>query len=196
MINKMLNNIHSYICDTEYKSKKTAGEEAFPIVGNASICEDKQVLGIGFLKSPNSKVHYGMRAEYAEDFSADNPIIKVIVQTGGGETEEYNINIDKIDTKNATEMEMFALCSYADANGMGTGGSFGSWQTLNYYRDNANHNGYFEMSNTINRFKTLKQDWMVMVSSMMKDYLNSGLYRQVLDGNKLLGIFGGYVGKN
>lgn len=195
MINKLLSNINFNICDNEYKNKKTAGQEVFNSVEKENVCDDEKVLGIGFLKVPNSKVHYGMRAEYAEDFSNDNPIIKVIVQKGGGVTEEYNININEIDTKNATEIEIFALCSYADANGMGTGGTFGSWQTLNYYRDNANHNGYFEMSNTVEQFKTLKQNWTVMVSSMMKDYLNSGLYKQVLDGNKLLNIFEKYLGQ-
>ena len=73
--------------------------------------------------------------------------------------------------------------------GNGTGGTFGSWQTLNYYRDNAAHNGYFEMTNTMEHFKSIKQDWTLMVSAVIGDYMNAGLYKQALDGNKLLGIF-------
>lgn len=192
---EIVSNVSSNICDREYKSEKAAGQKVFHAEEKADICDDEKVLGIGFLKVPDSNIHYGMRAEYAEASSDENPVIKVLIQKGGGVTEEYNVNINEINTKNATEIEMFALCCYADANGMGTGGTFGSWQTLNYYRDNANHNGYFEMSNTVSEFKTLKQNWMQMVSSMMKDYLNSGLYRQVLDGNKLLNIFESYAGQ-
>lgn len=38
-------------------------------------------------------------------------------------------------------------------------------------------------------FKTLKQDWTSMVESMINDYMNGGLYKQAMDGNKLMNIF-------
>ena len=44
---------------------------------------DERLLGIGFLKG-SGNMHYGMRAEYAEDYSEDNPIIAVRVQKGKG----------------------------------------------------------------------------------------------------------------
>ncbi len=128
----------------------------------------------------------------AEDYSEENPVIKVNV-TRQGKTEEYRININEVNPRNASEIEMFALCNYADAKGIGTGGTFGSWQTLNYYRDNASHNGYFELANGIDSFKSVKQDWMKMVRLMMKDYMDAGLFKQSLDGKGLLGIFERYV---
>lgn len=150
---------------------------------------DERLLGIGFLSDPSSNMHYGMRAEYAENYSVDNPIITVKVQKGCGVIEEHNIDIRNVKPENATEIEMFVLCNYAGAKGNGTGGTFGSWQTLNYYRDNAAHNGYFEMTNTVEHFRKIKQDWASMVSAMISDYRNAGLYKQALDGNKLLNIF-------
>ena len=129
---------------------------------------------------------------YAEDYSEENPVIKVNV-TRQGKTEEYRININEVNPRNASEIEMFALCNYADAKGIGTGGTFGSWQTLNYYRDNASHNGYFELANGIDSFKSVKQNWMKMVRLMMKDYMEAGLFKQSLDGKGLLGIFERYV---
>ena len=129
---------------------------------------------------------------YAEDYSEDNPVIKVNVTKPSG-TEEYRININEVNPRFATEIEMFALCSYADAKGIGTGGTFGSWQTLNYYRDNASHNGYFELTNGTDSFQSVKQDWMKMVQLMMKDYMEAGLFKQSLDGKGLLGIFERYV---
>ena len=157
------------------------------------IAETKnKVLGMGFLHEKNNTVHYGMCAMYAEDYSEDNPVIKVTVTKPNGK-EEYHININEVNPRNASEIEMFALCNYADAKGIGTGGTFGSWQTLNYYRDNASHNGYFEMTNGTDSFKSVKQDWMKMVQTMMKDYMEAGLFKQSLDGQGLLGIFGKYV---
>ena len=129
---------------------------------------------------------------YAEDYSEENPVIKVNV-TRQGKTEEYRININEVNPRNASEIEMFALCNYADAKGIGTGGTFGSWQTLNYYRDNASHNGYFELAIGIDSFKSVKQNWMKMVRLMMKDYMDAGLFKQSLDGKGLLGIFERYV---
>ena len=133
-----------------------------------------------------------MRAEYAENDSEDHPVIKVTVQKPNGK-EEYHINIHDIDPQNATEIEMFALCNYVDAKGVGTGGTFGSWHTLNYYRDNAAHNGYFELTNGTDSFNSAKQDWMEMVQLMMKDYMGAGLYKQSIDGKGLLGIFERYA---
>lgn len=105
-----------------------------------------EILGMGFLHDKNNPISYGMTAKYAEDYSEENPVIKVTVTKPNGK-EEYRININEVNPRNASEIEMFALCNYADANGIGTGGTFGSWQTLNYYRDNASHNGYFELTN-------------------------------------------------
>ena len=150
--------------------------------------KETNVLGIGFLDVPGTNMKYGMKVEYAEEYSADNPVIKVTVQTLQG-AEEHLINVKEINPKNASEIEMFALCNYADATGQGTGGTFGSWQTLKYYSDNAVHNGYFERSDTMNLFKTRKQDWASMVESMISDYMNGGLYKQALDGNKLINLF-------
>ena len=149
--------------------------------------KENKTLGMGFLHDKNSPVSYGMVARYAEDSTESDPIIKVSLRS-----EEYCIKINEVNPRNASEIEMFALCCYADDKGSGTGGTFGSWQTLNYYRDNASHNGYFELSNGLDSFKSVKQDWMKMVQLMMKDYMGAGLYKQSLDGEGLLGIFERY----
>ncbi len=171
-----------------YKTEKSETQKTFQPCECANTDRDTDVLGIGFLSVPGTNMKYGMKAEYADNYSADNPVIKVTVQTLHG-AEEYHINVREINPGNASEIEMFALCNYADATGQGTGGAFGSWQTLKYYSDNAVHNGYFESSDTTELFQSLKQDWTSMVKSMIGDYMNGGLYKQALDGNKLLDIF-------
>lgn len=179
-------NITEY--NNTYKTEKSGIAKAFEVSESQNSDKEPNVLGIGFLDVPGTNMKYGMKAEYAEDYSADNPVIKVTVQTLQG-AEEHLINVKEINPKNASEIEMFALCNYADATGQGTGGTFGSWQTLKYYSDNAAYNGYFERSNTMDLFKTRKQDWASMVESMFSDYMNSGLYKQALDGNKLMNLF-------
>lgn len=64
---------------------------------------------------------------------------------------------------------------------------------MNYYKNNAAHNGYFEMTDTMEQFGSIKQDWASMVGAMINDYLNSGLYKQALDGKMLLGMFSGFI---
>ena len=189
---EIVNNTASGVYTKEYKSKNITKQTKEYSMKTETSKSNDAVLGIGFLHEKNNTVHYGMCAMYAEDYSEENPVIKVNV-TRQGKTEEYHININDVDPRNATEIEMFALCSYADAKGIGSGGTFGSWHTLNYYRDNAVHNGYFELPDGTDSFKSVKQDWMAMVQTMMKDYMEAGLYKQSLDGKGLLGIFERYV---
>ena len=192
---EITNNTASSAYVNEYRNKnmpKQDYESTMKMKMPETESKESEILGIGFLHNENNTVHYGMCAMYAEDYSEENPVIKVNV-TRQGKTEEYRININEVNPRNASEIEMFALCNYADAKGMGTGGTFGSWQTLNYYRDNASHNGYFELSNGLDSFKSVKQDWMKMVQLMMKDYMEAGLFKQSLDGKGLLGIFERYA---
>ncbi len=192
---EITNNTAAGIYTNNYKNKNMPGqdyENTMKRKTSETEVKENKILGIGFLHDKNGPISYGMCAMYAEDYSEENPVIKVNVTRQGG-TEEYRIDINKINPRFATEIEMFALCNYADAKGMGTGGTFGSWQTLNYYRDNASHNGYFELTNETDSFQSVKQDWMKMVQLMMKDYMEAGLYKQSLDGKGLLGIFERYA---
>ena len=185
---QITNNTTSGIYTNEYKSKSMTKQVSYEdTVKSKTSKTSGKTLGMGFTHDNNSPVSYGMVAKYAENSTEDNPIIKVSVRS-----EEYYININEVNPKNASEIEMFALCCYADDKGIGTGGTFGSWQTLNYYKDNAAHNGYFEMPDGTDSFKSVKQDWMKMVQLMMKDYMEAGVFKQALDGKGLLGIFERY----
>ena len=192
---EITNNTAAGVYTNDYKNKNTSKQDyentmkmKMPEIEN----KKSKILGMGFLHNENNTVHYGMCAMYAEEYSEENPVIKVTVTKPNGR-EEYHININEVNPRNASEIEMFALCNYADAKGLGTGGTFGSWQTLNYYRDNASHNGYFELTNGTDSFQSVKQDWMKMVQLMMKDYMEAGLFKQSLDGKGLLGIFERYA---
>lgn len=145
----------------------------------------EKVLGIGFLNEPTGNISYGMKAEYAEDSTSDAPIIKVTIQKIGSEEVHY-ISLNDVNVRNASEIEMFALCCYADDTGQGTGGTFGTWQTLNYYRANASDNGKFKLTKSVDLCLSVKQNWLSMIEQMRKLYMEAGLYKQVLDGDSLL----------
>lgn len=173
---EITNNTVAGVYTNEYKSKSASKQDyentmkrKMPKTEN----KESKVLGMGFLHDKNNAISYGMTAKYAEDYSEEDPVIKVTVTKPNGR-EEYRININEVNPRNASEIEMFALCNYADVKGIGTGGTFGSWQTLNYYRDNASHNGYFKLTNGTDSFQSVKQDWMKMVQIIWRqDYLSS-----------------------
>lgn len=168
------------------KSNGVLPDKSFQMDEN--IPKQEKVLGIGFLNAPTGNISYGMRAEYAEDSTSANPVIKVTIQTGHSE-ETHFVDVNQVDARNATEIEMFALCCYADDTGKGTGGKFGTWQTLNYYRTNAADNGNFNLTKSMESCFSIRQNWLLMIEQMRELYIKSGLYKQSLDGNLLLQCF-------
>ncbi len=180
----LIEKLESISCESNNQiSNKTLPDKSFQM--DEKMPGQEKVLGIGFLNAPAGNVSYGMKAEYAKDSTSDSPIIKVTIQTGHSEETHY-VNINHVDARNATEIEMFALCCYADDIGKGTGGKFGTWQTLNYYRTNAADNGNFNLSKSMDSCLSVRQNWLLMIEQMKNLYIASGLYRQSVDGNLLL----------
>lgn len=147
-----------------------------------------EVLGIGFLDAGGG-VSYGMTASYADGSTVENPVIKVSVTKGKNNVESFEININEIDVNNATAIEMFALCNYADAIGKGTDSTFGSWNTLKNFAYNAEHLEEFSLAGNYEDFISVKHDWSKMVASMTNTYMQAGIYKQLMDGKKLAEIF-------
>jgi len=149
---------------------------------------NSEVIGLTMLPADAYGMSYGMRAQYAANSTKENPIIQV-TSNYGGETVSYNVNINEVNPKNASQLEMFALCSYADDQRMSEAGTFGSYQKMKYYADNAQYNGYFNGLGSYESILGGKYNWTSMVSRMMTDYLNAGIYNQYHDGLGLLGLF-------
>ena len=140
--------------------------------------KDGKLLGIGFLSDSSSNssiVSYAMVASYADESTDDNPIVQVLVGKPEGKAELYNISINKIDPSRATELEMFALCNYLDDKGMGTGGTFGTWQDLKVIDINASVNGYTEDTGILATFNSRRKDWGKICKMMMEEYLGVGV---------------------
>lgn len=105
-----------------------------------------------------------LEAGYADDSTTDNPIIKVRISDESGANKEFKVNINDIDPRNATQLEMFALCSYAETHGISDlDKNCCSYKTL---ADCAFIGGYEESD--IADFVEKKQDWVEIVDKAEK----------------------------
>lgn len=148
-----------------------------------------EVLGFGTVYDANTNMSYGIRAEYAPNSTGSDPVINVTVQKGNGQTETHSVHIREINTMHASDLEMFALCAYGDATGRGTGNTFGSWQTLRVFSQNADGNGYGTAAgSSYEDFTTRKQNWNEIITRMTGDYAGAGCYEQVMDGKALINM--------
>ena len=153
----------------------------------ASISESKAVgepIGMTMMRFGNTNQHYGMVASYSIESTSDNPII-LVSSNYGGKNVTYEVNINEVNPRNASQLEMFALSSYMDDQGITDGGSFGTYSKMKYYGLNASNNGYNINIDDV----TEKTDWIDMLNEMMRLYFgNSQTYAQGIECQKILNV--------
>lgn len=132
----------------------------------------------------NEMMSYGMAAFNSDKSTAEDPIIK-ISSNYGGEQRYYDVHVNEVDPKNASAVEMFALCAYLDEQGVTDAGSFGSYNKLKVYGQNASESGNFiDLQDSSNY--NIRMDWIKMLREMAALYLgNPQTYRQSLDADQL-----------
>ncbi len=111
-------------------------------------------LGMGFVLTKGN-MGYGMTASRVVDPNSDETVIRVNVAMGGGESKAYEVNLNEVDPRNATAVEMFAYCQYRDATGNGANSTFGSWNALKQMIDPI---GGMEF-NSLEEATTKKMNW-------------------------------------
>lgn len=153
-------------------------------------CEEEgEFLGLTMVPEEGQTVTYGMRAMLPESSTPANPVVQVVSNLGG-EKVIYNVEINKVDPDNATQLEMFALLSYTDEKGMSDGGTFGSFQQLKVYSQNASLKGYCGDLSGGDIFINDTFEWSSILDQMMKDYFNAEIYKQSEDCRKLIDVLG------
>lgn len=145
--------------------KYLKGQNVSPVIGQANI----------FFGEEGKR--YEMQAQYAPDSTADDPIVRVTVKDGNAWTS-YDVKVFEVDPRNCSQLEIFALMSYADDQSISRTGSMGSYQQLRMYADNAQQNGYWEGNGSLEDFVGNKQNWTRMMEQMYNDYADSGIYSQ------------------
>ena len=149
-------------------------------LGNAA--GDGRVLANSSYRGAKTGASYRLTAAYDDNFSADTPYIKVTAEGADQRKQEFIINIDEINVNAASDFEMFALCSYADAHEKKTEGAKSSWETLNGYVQEALSEDAFGQ----------KRDWLTMVEEEKGTCIASKLYGQAADGNNLVHLLETY----
>ncbi len=171
--------------------------------GNAVEKVEKEEKGeaLSIAIAGKGAIGHGVRAVLLEESTPDRPIIQV-TSNYNGKREFFNIDISKVDPRNATEMEMFALCSYADATGKGSGDSLGSYHTLHISAALAKYNNYSGELNDAppswEQFTEKKIDWTEMgkfTVDVFKDSKDIKMIELVLWENKLLNFFSDHIKK-
>ena len=131
--------------------------------------------GIGSIPVGNNTSHMVMASEVTREGCGD-PIVRV--HMGG---RDIDVNISEVDPKNATIIEMFAYCQYADAHGTGTGSTFGSFNALKGVTDPLGGKEYSSMEEAINK----KSNWESTISSSSTT-LTKKMTGEVLDASVLI----------
>lgn len=154
-----------------------------------------EILGLAMIPEPNTNVSWGMASTYAEGSTLENPIIHVETNYGG-KTSAYNIRINDIDPSNASRLEIFALSSYADDQGVGDKSTFGTYQTLKTYEDMSIRNGYFgrgaEEANTLEQFQNVKLNWNSACKKMLGLLYKCNDLEQYIKGRDIMNLFSKY----
>jgi hypothetical protein len=153
-----------------------------------------EALGFTMVPKEGKQVVYGMSARLSEKSTADNPIVQIRSNLNG-ENKVYLVEIHKINPQHASQMEMFALCSYADYIGEGTGSTFGSYHTLRIMQDTAQTSGVTPTVNdgmsAVDNFMNAKKDWVQICKQacdLLKDVSEMRVRDLFMKGKKLTGL--------
>lgn len=172
----------------DYKATGDAKTDAF-YSGLSSAVEKADGKGtgdiLGLTMLPYSDMmSYGMKAQYSEKSTAEDPVIR-ITSNYGGEYRYYDVHVNEVNPKNASQIEMFALSCYMDDKGLTDGGSFGSYSKMKTYADNAACNGMCpDLRNPGNI--SAKFDWVSVLKQMAQIYLGcTQTYQQYLNADSL-----------
>lgn len=147
-----------------------------------------KILGITMMADSKSNMAYGLRAQYAISATKEEPIVE-IVSNYGGERTIYKVQIKQVNPRNATMLEMFALCSYADEKMLTEGSAFGSFRELKNYVSIAGNQKLGHKTQTYDEFLYEKHNWETIVNYMKEEFLEAGIYYQYQSCLQLLDIF-------
>lgn len=175
-----------------YQDNQVSVEEFYKNVSSAAEItmaeNDGKVIGLTMIPYEYNGITYGMRAQYAKESTSEHPIVQV-TSNYGGKTVSYNVDINEVDPKNASWIEMFALLSHTDEQGISDGGAYGSYQQMKVYAMNAQMNGYSSALSGYEDFLSEKLDWISIIGGIALDYFEAGVYDQYQNCKNLLQTF-------
>ncbi|MCR5144102.1 MAG: hypothetical protein K6B67_02190 [Lachnospiraceae bacterium] len=129
-------------------------------------------LGIGFLFIGDYGI--GLHATQISNPNSDDVIVRVsMAQTD----ETMDVNVSKVDPTQASAVEMFAFCQYADATGTGVDDKWGSWHALKFFASPMEALEYKSYNDAMYK----KQDWTMALAGNADYSLKSQSTGEILD---------------
>lgn len=145
------------------------------------------IIGLSFVRDTEE----AMTVRMDKSSTAEDPV--VLVQIGSGEKrKDILVHVNEVDPKNATELEMFALLNYIDAQNGKTMAPDGEWQTYNSLRNRLEETGRVDNVTNEGNYDTLHVNWLECIQQAMgdeqfrqKDWFAESFFTEDLD--KLFG---------
>lgn len=145
-------------------------------IGNATSLSESSSNGkkIGITTVGNK----GYIAMYADSSTEQEPVVKV---------GDYEVRVKEVDPHNATKMEMFALMSYLDDQGLTNNQGMKSFNKMTAYSIQAEYNGYCSGISDENTAWTEERDWIAILGNAKESfYKNPQTYEQGLECEKIV----------
>ena len=156
------------------------------VIGNATSPSESSCNGkkIGITTVGNK----GYIAIYADSSTEQNPVVKV---------GDYEVRVKEVDPHNATKMEMFALMSYLDDQGVTDNQGMKSFNKMTAYSAQAEYNGYCSGLSNENAAWTEKRDWIGILGNAKESFYNiPQTYEQGLECEKIIDNLKKYTGSS
>lgn len=123
-------------------------------------------------------------ATYAEKSTSNNPIVKV---------GDYEISVNEVNPRNATQLEMFALTSYMEDAGIIKKQGMCSYSKMKAYASQAEYNGYCQGIMDEAKMVSQKRDWVGIMKNAKDTFMAiPQTYEQALECQSLIDSFNGW----
>ncbi len=167
-----------------YGSKKNRGEDPVgkEFAGSATsrTASSDKGKNIGVMTIGNR----GFIAKYADSSTEAEPVIKV---------GDYEVRVNDVDPKNATEIEMFALTSYMDDKGLTDNTGMKSFNRMRAYSMQAEYNGFCSGIADEDAAWTVNKDWTAILANAKESYYKMPQsYQNGFNCERLISAFSGW----
>ncbi len=121
----------------------------------------------------------GYIARYADSSTDADPVIKV---------GDHEVHVNRVDPKNATEIEMFALTSYMDDKGLTDNTGMKSFNKMRAYSKQAEYNGFIDGIADSDNAWSMSRNWISILENAKDSYFRMPeTYKQGLSAERLIG---------
>lgn len=143
-------------------------------------------IGITMMNDGSKGIMYAVKAIYKSKTS--QPYCVTVITNHAESHHAYDIDVRKVKPQDASMMEMFALCCFADDHHVTEGSAFGSFRELKNYVT-LGHQQISCSAFSYEDFLVKKMNWYDQVNRIRDLFLEEGLFYQYQSCLQLMDIF-------